>query len=83
MVQPGTSLSEYSYSGASLLPITSWPEKPEVKYVLLSEEANEPDKDTFDDFGGGKDRKEIHPLQTASREAWEESIELLMGSEKN
>lgn len=77
MVPAGTDLKNFNYTGASVLPMTSWAGKPGVKYVLLSEEAHGRDKGTWDDFGGAKDPYEIDPLQTAAREAWEESVNLL------
>lgn len=82
MVPQGTQLSQFNYNGASLLPVTSWPNKP-TNYVLLSEEAHGTDKGTFDDFGGDREAGETHPLITASREAWEESVNLLLDSQKN
>jgi len=75
MFQQGTALKSYSYSGASVLPITTWDGK--TDWALLSQEADGRDKDSWDDFGGSRDQGEKHPLVTAAREAWEESVNLL------
>lgn len=84
MVPAGTPLSSFPYKAASVLPITTWDTK--TYWALLGQEANQrrqEEKDTYDDFGGRRDLSEKHPLQTASREAWEESVALLKGSIDN
>lgn len=82
----GTALSDFSYNGASVLPYTKWPSKTD-NYFLLAREKGTADKGTYDAFGGAKDHtdtftdpktKQIksHPINTAAREFYEESLGL-------
>lgn len=69
-----TSLKDYTFKAASVLPFTKF--ESGKKYFILAREAGGKDKGTWDAFGGARDKGEIHPVQTASREFCEESINL-------
>lgn len=71
-----TALKDFPFNGASVLPFTQWPSKPE-KYALLMREAFGNDKGTYDACGGARNPKEQHPIVTAGREFAEETIELV------
>lgn len=76
-------LSDFKFNGASVLVYTNWPSKPGVNYFILTREMPpSPDAGTYDAFGGRRDQNETHPVATASRELWEESMGLL-GSKQN
>lgn len=82
LVEAVPRLSLFNFMGASVLPYTRWNAKPKGQaYFLLAREAGGRDKGTYDAFGGGRDRGEFHPVQTASRELAEESV-FLLGSQK-
>lgn len=78
-MQPVTrTLSNFPFNGASVLVYTSWPSKPGINYFVLTREmAPSPDAGTYDAFGGKRDQGEKHPVETASRELWEETMGLL------
>ncbi len=67
-------LSQFGHGGASVLPVTFW-KKPQgpVLYAILGREAGGSGKGTWDDFGGGRDQGEKHPVVTAAREFAEEA----------
>ncbi len=67
-------LSEYSFTSASVLPFCFYEEE---KYVILGREIGGRSRGKYDDFGGGRERREYHPLFTAAREFFEEAILLL------
>lgn len=69
---PIFNLATYDYKAASVLPI--YTELDQQKYVILTREAWGKDKDTYDDFSGGRDKGETDPKKTAAREFWEEAI---------
>ena len=71
-----SSVFQTTGNGAGVLAYTYWPEK-KADFFVLSKEAHGKDKGTYDAFGGGKDPNELHPIHTASRELFEESIKLL------
>lgn len=76
-------LSDFPFTGASVLVYTDWPSKPGINYFVLTREmAPSPDAGTYDAFGGRRDPNEKHPVETASRELWEESMGLL-GTQQN
>lgn len=81
VVAPQTKLSSYNYKAASLCPTVIW--KDGKKKVLLSREAGGHDEGTWEDFGGSRDKGEVHPIGTASREGYEESAETLASSALN
>jgi len=64
-------LSAYNYGSASVLPVCRYHS---ADCVILSREVFGSSKGTYDDFGGGRDKGEKHPLITASREFFEEAI---------
>lgn len=64
-------LSDDNYQSASVLPVITFNNH---KSVILSQEAFGASRGTYDDFSGGKDRGETHPLITAAREFYEEAI---------
>lgn len=71
-------LSQYPFGAGSVLPVFT--DQSNKTYVILSREAHGRDRSTYDDFGGKRDKGENHPLVTASREFFEESIiELTIG----
>lgn len=74
------SLSQFQYNAASVLPYVEYKKKPGKHYFLLGREAGGNDKDTWDAFGGSRDQGEKHPVQTASREFAEETIETIFNS---
>lgn len=65
-------LSKFQFSGASVLP--TYKNANGDTMIILGEEAFGRDKNTYDDFGGKKDRGEKHPEITAARECFEELI---------
>ena len=64
------------YNGASVLPYTIWPNS-DRPYFLLGEETYGRDTGCCDDWGGSKDKGELHPIVTAAREFTEETMGLL------
>lgn len=77
MQNPATrTLSNFPFQGASVLIFTQWPGKT-TNYFVLTREMFGPDKGTYDAFGGSRDQGETHPVATASRELWEETMGLL------
>lgn len=76
MQQPRQRLSQFNFRGASVLPYTHWPTKPEY-YFLLAREVYGNDAGTYDAFGGSREPGEGHPVVTAARELSEESARLL------
>lgn len=77
MQNPATRiLSNFPFQGASVLIFTQWPGKT-TNYFVLTREMFGPDKGTYDAFGGSRDQGETHPVATASRELWEETMGLL------
>ena len=84
--QPSTtqmSLSNFDFGAGSVLP--TFITQNGTKYLIVSREAHGNDKGTYDDFGGKRDyigpkqnqKKEAHPVITASREFFEEAILML------
>ncbi len=68
-------LKNYPFKSASVLPIMyKIVEGKPVKYAILAQEANPRKRGEYDDFGGRRDENDFHPLQTASREFFEEAI---------
>jgi capsular polysaccharide biosynthesis protein len=65
-------LSQFQFSAASVLP--TYTRANGDVMVILGKEAYGKDKNTYDDFGGKKDRAETHPELTAARECFEELI---------
>ena len=65
-----------AYSGASVLPYTIWTGS-DRPYFLLGAESYGRDKGCWDDWGGSKDKGELHPIVTAAREFTEETMGLL------
>jgi len=74
-------LSEFDFGAGSVLP--TFINQNGTRYLILSREANNgADTGTYDDFGGKRDKigpknnqkKEAHPVITASREFFEEAI---------
>jgi hypothetical protein len=70
--QPSFNLATYDYKAASVLPI--YKELDQQEYVILTREIWGKDKGTYDDFSGGRNKGEMHPIETAAREFWEEGI---------
>jgi hypothetical protein len=68
-------LGTISFAGASVVPYAIWPNF--NAYFLLGREAGGPDKGTWSDFGGARDKGELHPVFTAARELNEETMHLL------
>jgi hypothetical protein len=84
--QPATTqlhLSNFDFGAGSVLP--TFINQNGTRYLILSREAHGNDKGTYDDFGGKRDyigpkinqKKEAHPVITASREFFEEAILML------
>ncbi len=70
--------SSNNYEEASVLLITSWPSNPNTKYALLGRENYGSSKGHWDNFGGDKELIDNNkPLNTATRELQEETIDLL------
>jgi NUDIX domain len=65
-------LATYDYRAASVLPI--YKELDQNEYVILTREIWGKDKGTYDDFSGGRNEGEMHPIETAAREFYEEGI---------
>src|SRR5207244_7730483 len=65
-------LSQLKYSSASVL--LFYIDKHGTEKVILADEAHGWDKGTFADFGGKRDKGEVHPVQTAAHEFYEEAI---------
>ena len=64
-------LSTYGYGSASVLPICK---HHSAKCIILGREAFGKSRGSYDDFGGGRDKGENHPVITAAREFFEEAI---------
>jgi 8-oxo-dGTP pyrophosphatase MutT (NUDIX family) len=69
--QEGQNLSDFNFTSASVLPFFTYRN---TKYVILAREAHGSSRGTYDDFGGGREENENHPLITATREFFEEAI---------
>lgn len=69
--QDGPNLSDFNFTSASVLPFFTYRN---TKYVIVAREAHESSRGTYDDFGGGREENENHPLITAAREFFEEAI---------
>lgn len=67
----GMRLSQIQCGAGSVLPFFY---KNGDRYVILSREGSGCDKGTYDDFSGGFETCDKHPVITASREFWEEAI---------
>jgi hypothetical protein len=65
-------LNEFDYRSASVLP--TFIDQKNIRYVILSREANGRDKGMFDDFSGKRDEGESNPTLSAAREFHEEGI---------
>ncbi len=64
-------LTDFNFTSASVLPVFTYNN---TKYLILAREAEGNSRGTYDDFGGGKEKNETHPLITAAREFFEEGI---------
>jgi len=69
-------LSNYTFKVSAVLPVTYFTNKKgkSTKYVILGREAAGKDAGSYDDFSGGRDKGETHPVVTAAREFYEEGI---------
>lgn len=67
-------LSQFDYKAAWVLPYIK---HGGARYFLLGRESAGSDAGTWDAFGGKRDRGEKHPVVTAARESYEESMGLL------
>ncbi len=65
-------LASYANRASSVLPI--YTNSNNQQCVILTREARGKDKHTYDDFSGGREPHETHPIQSAAREFWEEAI---------
>ena len=65
-------LSELKYSSGSVLLV--YTDRNGTQKVILADEAHGWDRGTFCDFGGKRDKGEVHPVQTAAHEFYEEAI---------
>lgn len=65
-------LATYDNKGGSVLPLYTGPNK--KTYAILSREARGKDKRKYDDFSGGRETKDKHPMLSAAREFHEEAI---------
>jgi len=66
------SLTDIQWKSSSVLPFF-YNNKGE-KYAILSREAAGRARGTYDDFGGKAETYDLHPLESAAREFWEEAI---------
>lgn len=65
-------LSQLKYNSASVLLV--YTDRHGTEKVILADEAHGWDRGTFADFGGKRDKGEVHPIQTAAHELYEEAI---------
>jgi hypothetical protein len=65
-------LANYQSKSGSVLPLYTGPRKD--TYVILTREAHGKDKRKYDDFSGGRERKDKHPQIASAREFNEEAI---------
>ncbi|HEX4069117.1 MAG TPA: hypothetical protein VHX42_03390 [Candidatus Babeliales bacterium] len=64
-------LAEYPSKSGSVLPLYTHNKK---TYVILTREAHGKDKRKYDDFSGGREKKDKHPRIASAREFYEEAI---------
>lgn len=64
-------LSDFDFTSASVLPVFA---KGTTVYLIVAREVEGKSRGTYDDFGGGREKNENHPITTAAREFCEEAI---------
>ena len=64
-------MTEQTWKAAGVIPIAIYDKQ---LYVLLGKEAKGRDKGKYDAFGGGRNKKDKTPKDTAVREGYEESM---------
>ena len=64
-------LSEFNFTSASVLPVFS---RGNALYLIVAREIEGKSRGLYDDFGGGREKNEHHPVVTAAREFFEEAI---------
>ena len=64
-------MTDQKWKAAGVIPIAIYNKQ---LYVLLGREAKDRDKGKYDAFGGGRDKKDKTPKDTAVRECYEESM---------
>jgi len=64
-------LSDLDFTSASVLPVFT---KGRTTYLIVAREVEGKSRGTYDDFGGGREKNENHPITTAAREFCEEAI---------
>jgi hypothetical protein len=64
-------LAEFDHLSAAVLPTFT---HRNIKWAILSREGYGKNKHTYDSFSGGKDKGEMHPIQTAAHEFLQEAI---------
>lgn len=64
-------LSDFNFTSASALPLFT---QGGTVYLIVAREVEGKSRGTYDDFGGGREKNENHPIATAAREFCEEAI---------
>ena len=64
-------LTDFNFTSASVLPVFTYNN---TQYIILARESEGNSRGMYDDFGGGREKNETHPLLTAAREFFEEGI---------